>query len=96
MDGHLVELVEPAGVVEVAVRRDRDDRPLEELGELLPERHDPEPGVDQRVPLAPADEEQVRAEEGIDVGLRDPDEAVVDHLVLEPAFRHAHGRMLSA
>ena len=92
MHDDLVELVQPAGVVEVPVRGDRDRRSFEQLGELLAQRPDPETGVDHDVPVAAADEEQVRLQERVDVWLPDPEDSVVDRLVLEPSLGHTHPR----
>ena len=88
----LLELVQPAGVVEVPVRRDRDRRSFEQVRELLAQGSDPETGVDHDVPVSAADEEQVRLEERVDVRLPDAQDAVVDRLVLEPSLGHTHPR----
>jgi hypothetical protein len=39
----LLELVQPTGVVEVPMRRDRDRRPLEQVGQLGSQGADPRP-----------------------------------------------------
>ena len=88
----LVELVQPAGVVEVPMRGDRDRRSFEQLGELLAQRPDPETGVDHDVAVAAANEEQVRLQERVDVRLPDAEDSVVDRLVLEPSLGHTHPR----
>ena len=88
----LLELVQPAGVVEVPVRRHGDHGAFEQVGELPAQRPDPEPRVHQDVPVAPPDEEQVRLQERVDVRLADPQDAVVDGLVLEPSLGHTHAR----
>ena len=81
-----------AGVVEVPVRGDRDRRSFEQLGELLVQGPDPETRVDHQVPVAAANEEQVRLEERVDARLPDAEDAVVDRLVLEPSLGHTHPR----
>ena len=88
----LLELVQPTGMVEVPMRRDGGRRPFEQVGELLSQRPDAQAGVDQDVAIAPADQEQVRLQEGVDVWLPDPQDAVVDRLVLEPSLGHTHPR----
>src|ERR671919_374147 len=67
-----------------------DGRPFEELVELLAERSDPETGVDEKVPFAPANQVHVPAQERVDVRLDDADHAVVDRLVVEPTVGDAH------
>ncbi len=83
-------------MVEVPVRRHGDHGSFEQVGELPAQGPDPEPGVHQDVPIAPTDEEQVRLQERVDVRLADPQDAVVDGLVLEPSLGHTHGAMLAA
>jgi hypothetical protein len=90
MNGDLIELVETARVVEVAMRRDGDGRPLEQLVELLAEQCDPQTGVDEKVPFAPANQVHVPAQERVDVRLDDADHAIVDRLVVEPTVGDVH------
>ena len=87
-----LELVQPAGVVEVPVRRHGDHGAFEQVGELTAKGPDPESRVDQDVPVASPDQEQVRLQERVDVLLADPQDAVVDGLVLEPSLGHTHAR----
>src|SRR5207342_3464332 len=67
-------------------------RSFEQVRELFTQPPDAEAGVDQQVTVAPADEEQVRLQEGVDVRLADAQDAVVDRLVLEPSLHHTHAR----
>jgi hypothetical protein len=93
---HLLELVQPTGVVEVPMRRDGDRRPFEHVGQLGPQRPDAQAGVDEEVAVAPSDQEQVRLQEGVDVWLADAQDAVVDRLVPEPTLRPRTRAMLAA
>jgi hypothetical protein len=95
MDHDLVELVEAARVVEVPVRGDGDDRPLEQVRQLSAERGQAQAGVHEEIAVASADEVQVGAEERVHVGLDDPHDVVVDRLVREPSLRDLHAKSLT-
>jgi hypothetical protein len=86
----VVELVEPACVVEVAVRGNDGDRSFPQVRELRPERGEPQPRVHEQVAVAPSDQEQVGLQEEVDVWLADQDDALVDLAMLEPALGDLH------
>jgi hypothetical protein len=88
----LLELVQPTGVVEDADASRRRSWAARTARRARRAATDAQPGVDEEVAVAPADEEQVRLQEGVDVWLADAQDAVVDRLVLEPSVGHTHAR----
>jgi hypothetical protein len=80
----LLELVHRADVVEVPVRGERDDRPLEQVGQLLPHAPEPESALDEQVALAPSHQPEVPADRRVGVRLPQQEHALLDITVLEP------------
>jgi hypothetical protein len=82
----LLELVEAADVVVVAVSRDSGKPLFEQMARGLLQAGDAEAGVHHHVPVAPAHMPDVAADEGVDVGFPDEGDVVVDPREVEPSL----------
>ena len=87
VDASIVELMEAPDVVVVHVRGDRDQRTLDEVGDLRTQRRDAEPGIDEEVALPPGHVPDVAAQQRMDVRLGEPRDPVVQTLSDEPSIR---------
>ena len=93
VDQPFVEFVVAAHMVEVAVAGDAEQRLLGHQRHLLLEAQHAHAGIEQQVPVAPADVPHVAAHVGVHVGLPDQGDVVADAPRLEPALCHgqSHG-----
>jgi hypothetical protein len=84
------EFVSRTGMVEVGVRDDQDRVVLEQARPASSKRCDPEPRVDDQVPIAAPDVPDVGLEEVVDRGLVDADHPVGDDTGPIPRVQHGH------
>jgi len=90
MAGARLKLVQPADVVGVPVRRDGDQRLVDELGHRRAQWRDAHPGIDEHIGVAAAHVPGVAAPDVVHVRLGEHRDAVIEAGNCEPAFCDPH------
>src|SRR5215510_2408487 len=86
------ELVMTADMVIVPVRRNRDDRLVDQAGELARDAAHAHPRVHDQVTVPPRDKPDVTAHQRDNVRLDHPDQGVIDACCFEPAVSNRQRR----
>src|SRR5215469_14738355 len=84
----VLELAEPAVVVEMRVGGDPDNRPVETIAKFGAERTDPEACVHDQQPRAAADQPRIGADVGVHEWLGNAQDAVADLAHVKPPLRN--------